>query len=151
MDAEILHLNETGLWSLISGSRVLFDSTYSKTSVSLLSLNENRFRWTVTDGVCPVSYDTVMIIVHDLVVPTLITPNMDGRNDFFVLRGFKNLVKTELVIFNRIGVQVYKNLDHDNNWNGVDFNGNPLPIDTYFYVLRTDKGKCISGYLVIAR
>ena len=77
---------------------------------------------------------------------------MDGKNDYFVLRGLTTtLGKTELIIFDRRGAQVYKNLNYDNSWNGVDYNKNPLPDDTYFYVLKTENGKSISGYIVIRR
>jgi gliding motility-associated-like protein len=92
-----------------------------------------------------------MIIVHDLIIKTLITPNMDGRNDYFVLEGLSTLGKTELIIFDRRGVQVYKNENYDNLWNGVDYKGNPLPEDTYFCIIKTVSGKKINGYIVIRR
>ena len=151
MDAELARDYETGNWSLISGTGEIFDTTYSKTSISGLSLDNNKFVWTVSNGVCPVSLDTITIIVNDLVIPTLITPNMDGKNDYFVLRGLSTLGKTELVIFDRRGARVYKNLDYDNKWDGVDYNNNPLADDTYFFVLKTENGKSISGYIVIRR
>jgi gliding motility-associated-like protein len=141
----------TGFWSLISGTAEFSDFRNAKTSVIGLALNENKFLWTLKNGVCPATSDTAMIIVHDLTIPTLITPNMDGKNDFFILRGLENLGKTELEIFNRGGVKVWKNEEYDNLWNGVDNNGNPLPDDTYFYVLRTVRGKSLSGYIVIRR
>jgi gliding motility-associated-like protein len=105
----------------------------------------------VSNGYCPPVGDTINITVNDFVIPTLITPNMDGRNDYFVLRGLSTLGKTELVIFDRRGAQVYKNMNYDNLWNGVDYNKNPLPDDTYFYVIKTANGKSISGYIVIRR
>jgi len=150
MEAE-LGINETGTWSVFSGTGEFFDSTYPATTVSNLSLNENGLIWTVTNEVCPVSSDTVFITVNNLVIPTLITPNMDGRNDYFVLRGIETLGKTELIIFDRRGAQVYKNSNYDNGWNGVDYNGNPLTDDTYFFIMKTGKGKSISGYIVIRR
>jgi gliding motility-associated-like protein len=116
-----------------------------------LSIGENKFLWAVTNGVCPESRDTAMIIVHDLIIKTLITPNMDGRNDYFVLEGLSTLGKTELIIFDRRGVQVYKNENYDNLWNGVDYKGNPLPEDTYFCIIKTVSGKKINGYIVIRR
>jgi gliding motility-associated-like protein len=151
MNAELIYGRATGFWTLISGSADFFDSKYAKTAVNRLALNENIFIWTLKNGVCPATSDTIVINVRDLIVPTLITPNMDGKNDFFTLKGLKNLGKTELVIFDRSGVLVWKNEDYDNLWNGVDHNGNPLPDDTYFYVLRTAKGKSLSGYIVIRR
>lgn len=74
---------------------------------------------------------------------------MDGRNDYFVIREKEKLGKIEILIFDRRGVQVYQNLNYDNRWNGIDFDGNPLPDDTYFYLLKTEKGKSVQGYIVI--
>jgi gliding motility-associated-like protein len=146
-----LNNNETGIWSLVSGSGDFSDSTDPKTSVSGLSSGDNFLLWTVKRGVCPAVFDTVNIFVHNLVIPTLITPNMDGRNDNFVIRGLATLGKTELIIFDRRGAEVYKNTNYDNSWNGVDYNKHPLPDDTYFFVLKPANGKSISGYIVIRR
>jgi gliding motility-associated-like protein len=151
MNAELTNNYETGVWSVISGKGEFFDSTYAKTSINGLSTAKNIFLWTVTNGVCPSSSDTVMIIVHDLVITTLITPNMDGKNDYFIIKGSDVLGRIELVIFDRRGVRVYKNDNYNNLWNGVDYNEKPLPDDTYFYVIKTEKGKSVSGYVVIRR
>jgi gliding motility-associated-like protein len=151
LDAALILGRETGFWSIISGSAVFVDSMHPKTLVSGLAINENKLLWTLKNGVCQATSDTIMITVHDLAIQTLITPNMDGKNDFFILRGLENLGKTELVIFNRVGAMVWKNDDYDNLWDGVDNNGNPLPDDTYFYVMRSKNGKSLSGYIVIRR
>ncbi|MGC1392157.1 MAG: gliding motility-associated C-terminal domain-containing protein, partial [Bacteroidales bacterium] len=151
MDAQLAHNYETGMWSVISGTGDFLDKTDGKTTVNRLSLGGNKFSWTVSNGYCPSSSDTVIVFVNDLVIPTLITPNMDGRNDYFVLKGLSTLGKTELIIFDRRGAEVYKNMDYDNRWNGIDYNGKPLPDDTYFYILRAANGKSKSGYIVIRR
>jgi gliding motility-associated-like protein len=146
-----LAVGETGLWSFISGSATFADEKDPKTDASDLSKGDNQLLWTVKKGVCPAVSDTVNIIVMDLVIPTLITPNMDGRNDFFVIRGLTQLGRTELVIFDRRGAEVFRNKDYDNLWNGIDYNKKPLPDDTYFYVIKSENGKSISGYIVIRR
>jgi gliding motility-associated-like protein len=146
-----LNITETGSWSVLSGTGNFSDATNPKSSVSDLSLGENLLVWSVKNGVCPSVTDTVSIIVKNLIIPTLITPNGDGRNDYFVLKGLATLGKTELIIFDRKGVQVYKNMNYDNSWNGVDYNEKPLPEDTYFYVLKSENGKSSSGYIVIRR
>jgi gliding motility-associated-like protein len=146
-----LKINETGIWSLVSGSGNFSDITDPKTSVNDLSPGDNLLVWTVKTSVCPSVSDTVNIIVQNLVIPTLITPNEDGRNDYFVIKGLVTLGRTELIIFDRRGVQVYKIPNYDNSWNGVDYNNNPLPEDTYFYVIKTANGKSLSGYVVIRR
>jgi gliding motility-associated-like protein len=151
MDAVLAHSYENGVWSIISGTGDFVDSTNAKTTVKKLSPGKNKFLWTVTNGYCPVSHDTAMISVIEFIIPTLITPNGDGRNDYFVLSGLATLGRTELIIFDRRGAQVYKNLNYDNSWNGLDYNKNPLPDDTYFYVIKSANGKSISGYIVIRR
>ena len=142
---------ETGSWSVLSGSGEFSNAAVAVTTVNNLSVGKNIFIWTVTNGVCLPSLDSVTITVHDLLIPTLITPNMDGRNDYFVIRGKENLGKIELLIFDRTGMRVFKSNDYNNDWNGVDEKGNPLPDDTYFFILKTGTGKTISKYIVIRR
>jgi gliding motility-associated-like protein len=142
---------ETGLWSVLSGSGIIADKTDASTTVSKLSTGKNIFQWTISNGTCQPSSDTVSVLVKDLVIPTLITPNMDGKNDYFIIGLDERLGRTELIIFDRRGVQVFKSLNYDNGWNGVDLNGNPLEDDTYFYLLNPEKGKTQSGYIVIRR
>ena len=143
--------DQTGIWSLISGSGTFSDSADPRSTISDLSLGMNLLLWSVKTAVCPEVSDTVKILVDNILIPTLITPNMDGRNDYFVIKGLTALGKTELYIFDRRGVQVYKNLDYDNSWDGIDYNKNPLPDDTYFYVIKPENGKPLSGYIVIRR
>ena len=142
---------QTGEWTLLAGGADITDVNDPTTHVSDLRLEFNSFIWTLTNGVCPVSADTVSIYVKDLIIPTLITPNMDGKNDFFLINGLETLGISTLTIFNRWGGRVYENLNYINTWNGVDENENELPEDTYFYILKTEKSKTIKGFVVIRR
>ncbi len=151
MDAALADNYETGVWSVISGTGEFSDPAYRKTTVTGLSKVNNIFLWTVTNEVCPESSDTVFIIVNDLQIPTLITPNMDGKNDYLIIKGSDATGRIELEIFDRRGIQVYKNANYDNSWNGINYNGNPLPEDTYFYILKTNSKKAASGYIVVRR
>jgi gliding motility-associated-like protein len=151
MAAKIPSVGETAAWSLLTGKGIIAEASNPNSRVNGLSVGENLFLWTINNGKCPPVSDTVKVAVRDLQVPSLITPNMDGKNDFLVLRGIEILGKTELVIFNRWGAQVYKNQNYDNSWDGTDMNGDPLPDDTYFYVLKTANGKSLSSFIVIQR
>jgi len=142
---------DKGTWQVIKGTGQIENDTVPVTSITSLSLNENLLRWTVTNGVCAPVADSLTIFVNDIVIPTLITPNLDGRNDYFILRGIVTLGQTELLVFDRRGVLVYKNTNYDNSWNGVDQKGNPLPDGTYFYSIRPTKGHPYNGYIVIER
>jgi gliding motility-associated-like protein len=151
MNAQLSHTYDTGIWSLISGTGELFDTTNTETRVSGLSMGKNIFRWTVTNGVCAATSDSVIVLVRGLASQTLITPNMDGKNDYFMLKGSESEGKMDLIIFDRRGVQVYKNGSYNNSWNGVDYNGKTLPDDTYFYTVNTGSGINETGYIVIRR
>lgn len=143
---------ETGEWKLTKGTGLITDKTNAGTAVTGLSLGKNSFLWTVTNDVCPPSSDSVIINVLDFAIPTLITPNNDGNNDFMIIKRPEDLQsKVDLVIFDRRGLEVYKNSNYDNSWNGVDMNGNQLPDDTYFYVMKSSKGTFARGFIVIRR
>lgn len=140
-----------GIWALVSGTGEIFNSAAPSTQVNGLSVGDNVFSWTVTNGACYPVTDFVTVKVNNLAIPTLITPNQDGANDYFILRGLQTLGRTELIVFDRRGMKVYENRDYDNLWDGVDYNSNPLPDDTYFYVVRAQNGVSLSGYIVIRR
>ena len=149
--AAVQPVNGTGVWALVSGTGELFSDTDPESIVSGLTVGQNVFSWTVTNSVCSPATDQVTLTVNNMLIPTLITPNLDGRNDYFVLRGIGSLGMTELLIFDRRGMKVYETDDYQNDWDGVDYNSNPLPDDTYFYVLRFDNGSSLSGYIVVRR
>jgi gliding motility-associated-like protein len=150
LNAEIPEIG-TGIWALVSGTGDLFNSAAPSTAVSGLSTGENVFSWTVTNGACDPVSDEVVVLVNDLRIPTLITPNDDGYNDRFELYGIETLGRTELVIFDRRGLKVWESSSYENDWDGRDHNSNPLPEDTYFWVIRADNGVSLSGYIVIRR
>ena len=141
----------SGTWSVLSGSASFKNNTEAETVVTNLSNGENVLLWTVSDDVCPMSFDTISIFVNDFRIPSLITPNMDGVNDYFVISWGENNGDISLVIFDRRGLKVYENSHYNNSWNGVDNNGKALPSDTYFFTLRTITGKQLSGYIVVRR
>jgi gliding motility-associated-like protein len=149
--AAVLGENETGEWSVESGAGIFADIHDPFTVISELKSGNNVLLWSVSNSGCPADTDKVVIIVGDIIIPTLITPNGDTKNEYFVIMGLESLGKTEIVIFDRRGAEVFKNSEYDNKWNGVDNNENPLPNDTYFYLITPRDRKALSGYIVIRR
>jgi gliding motility-associated-like protein len=150
VSASIPQAGETGSWKLVNGYGRITDPLQPVTQVTDLEIGESVLVWTVSNQVCPASSDTMKITVRDLVIPTLITPNNDGRNEYLILRGTETLKNNELIVFDRRGVEVFRDKEYMNDWNGVDQDGSPLPEDTYFFVFRT-RGKQKSGFIVIRR
>ncbi len=148
MNAE-LSSSETGEWSLLTGSGQLNDIHLPTTRVNELSIGENKFLWQVYQGSCEAT-DEVVIVVHDMVTPTVITPNGDGLNDELIFPGLTTAGST-IIIFNRWGSEVYRNTDYKNDWNGKDHKSRDLQPDTYYYVFSTLNGYILKGFVEIIR
>jgi gliding motility-associated-like protein len=150
LEAE-LGAEESGIWHSDSDTIVFDDPADPHSTVSNLAAGENELSWIVTNGVCPADTDKVIITVGDLIIPTLITPNGDSKNEYFVIQGIENSSHTELTVFDRRGILVFQDSKYDNRWNGVDYNNKPLINDTYFFVLKLLNGKSYRGYIVIRK
>jgi gliding motility-associated-like protein/uncharacterized repeat protein (TIGR01451 family) len=76
--------------------------------------------------------DTVQITVVPKIVdiPSVFTPNGDGKNDTFIVPGLLSFPGSQLLIFNRWGNEVYHSNNYQNTWDG-----NGLSEGTYYYVL----------------
>lgn len=97
---------------------------------------------TVTDQFgCATSTSKVIRInniVEDVaeLIPNLITPNGDGKNDewqlFFINKYYR---EAEVDIYNRWGEHIFHSIGYDNSWTGT-YLGSPLPVGVYFYVIK---------------
>jgi gliding motility-associated-like protein/uncharacterized repeat protein (TIGR01451 family) len=88
---------------------------------------------------------TVLTYPTDFFIPDGFSPNGDGTNDLFVIRGIVNYPNNTFVIFNRWGNKVFQASPYLNNWNGhsmfgLRVGGDELPVGTYFYVLDLKDG-----------
>lgn len=64
-----------------------------------------------------------------VLIPNIITPNDDGQNEAFVLRGLE-AAAWRLEVYNRWGARVYQALAYDNQWRAAG-----QPGGTYYYLL----------------
>ena len=104
--------------------------------------------------------DTALIIIDlkdpPLYLPEAISPNGDGFNDKFVIKGLEAFANSSLTIFGRDGVVIYKNEDYRNDWTGLQNTKNhntiAVPPGTYYYVLCLGgTKKIIKGFIYIRR
>jgi gliding motility-associated-like protein/uncharacterized repeat protein (TIGR01451 family) len=68
-------------------------------------------------------------------IPNVITPNQDGDNDTFEIKGLGKFAASEIVILNRYGDHVLEKTNYQNDWDAPG-----QVAGTYFYVLKlTDR------------
>ena len=139
----------TAVWSLVSGAANIVNPTSFNTLVNTLKPGLNTLKWTITD-VCGTTEDDINITLIDVELPNGISPNGDGKNDYFEIPFIGSYNKIEIKIINRWGNLVYSNSNYTNNWDGLNQAGDPLAEDTYFYVLNLDN-TLKTGYITIKR
>ncbi|WP_160711537.1 PKD domain-containing protein [Chitinophaga solisilvae] len=76
------------------------------------------------------------IVVPLFDVPSAFSPNNDGMNDVFYVKGF-GVTKFNLKIFNRWGQLVFESSDQRIGWDGR-FKGAVQPMDAYAYVVNLE-------------
>ena len=146
-----LEPGEKGTWRVESGKGIFEDPQAPDSRVTGLELGDNIFSWNVSNGICPEASDRVLIRINDLLIPTVITPNGDGKNDEFQVAGIESYRSAELIVLNRWGEEVYHASPYMNNWDGVNQNGKELPEDTYYTVLKLSDNDIRKGYVMIIR
>jgi len=96
----------------------------------------------INNGTCAAS-DSIKITVicdnNNFFVPNTFSPNGDGMNDVFYVRGKGLNIIPSMIIYNRWGQIVFEKRDFAPNdpsvgWDG-NFNGKKAPIDVYIYTI----------------
>jgi gliding motility-associated-like protein/uncharacterized repeat protein (TIGR01451 family) len=92
----------------------------------------------------------------DFLIPEGFSPNGDGINDLFVIRGILNYSNNSFEIFNRWGEKIYSSAPYKNTWDGntskTSVGGNELPSGLYFYWLDLGEGATpIKGSIYLTR
>ncbi len=64
-------------------------------------------------------------------IPSAFTPNSDGMNDVFKIKG-ENLQDFKLLVYDRWGEKIYESTNPSEGWDGT-YKGNPVQNDTYVY------------------
>ncbi|MDP2384990.1 MAG: gliding motility-associated C-terminal domain-containing protein [Bacteroidota bacterium] len=91
----------------------------------------------VTDTVtgCVARDSMVLTVLPRIIIPNGISPNGDGKNDVWIIDAIYKFPNNEVEIYNRWGELLYAKTAYDNTWDG-SYKGKPLPIGTYYYVVK---------------
>jgi gliding motility-associated-like protein len=131
-------INQTSTWAFISGSGLFADFNSPSTTIENLGIGTNMVVYKLEHELCNTTADTITIVTSlcngfDPIFPTVITPNLDGKNDLFVINYLEKVYPScRVIIFNRWGSIVFESIGYKDPWNGT-FKGEELPMGTYFY------------------
>ena len=106
----------------------------------------------------------VLVLINDLpfFIPEAFSPNGDGINDQFEIKGLAKYRTVELEIFNRWGNIVFQSQKYGNGpdkegfWdgnikNGVHIGSGPVPSGTYYFILTLNGNEKISRSIYLDR
>lgn len=135
------------LWAPVNG---LSNPTIANPIARIAATQDYRVAMTMASG-C-VTTDSVLVRVlgtDSIFIPNTITPNGDGKNEYFVITGLDKFPGSELFIYNRWQNEVYHHLNYQNNWDGQGLNPG-----TYYYLLKlkTSGGvKVYTGWVLLEK
>ncbi len=102
------------LWDFGDG----YTSTSPEPSHNYNSVQDFIVTLEVTDSLgCTDTLSVIAIAEGQLYIPNAFTPNEDGINDLFDVKGF-NIERFEMVIVNRFGEEVFTTNSLDQKWDG---------------------------------
>ena len=82
-------------------------------------------------------------------IPQFFTPNNDGKNDTFDLKGIENYSTSEVYIYDRFGKILKTNKNSSFSWDGF-YENSPLPSSDYWYVIIIDEQR-YTGHITLKR
>lgn len=125
----------------------LNNSGFVDSNVFNVENTENTFRVRDKNG-C----GEVIVNFIALSIPDFFTPNGDGFNDYWQIKGIRqaeNDVKT-IYIFDRYGKLIFESSPELIGWDG-NYNGIPMPGQDYWYKIVLNSGRSFSGHLTLKR
>jgi gliding motility-associated-like protein len=103
---------------------------------NIINLKEGAYLLTVIDANgCKANISSRLVDPNVLEMPNGFSPNGDSDNEYFVVHGIDAYPDNTILVYNRWGNLVYELDGYNNEWNGDNMNGEPLPDATYFVVL----------------
>ncbi|MGO2102380.1 MAG: SdrD B-like domain-containing protein, partial [Psychroflexus halocasei] len=129
------------------------------TNPTLTFAPPNQMTFTENDGFT----DPETPSEDELIIYNAVSPDGNGKNDFFKIKGIENFPDNSVRIFNRQGVLIYKAQSYNNT--SIRFEGisegnmtiqksKELPSGNYFYILEyidsDGKGHKLTGYFYLA-
>jgi gliding motility-associated-like protein len=114
-------------------------------TVTALPVNNTTYTVTATYGSNCTTQSTYIVSVCSIFIPTGMSPNGDGKNDNWDIKGVEQFEDLSISVFNLQGQLVHYQIVHyqRNNyipWNGT-INGVMAPVGDYYFVIESIPNK----------
>jgi gliding motility-associated-like protein len=95
---------------------------------------------------------TISKTVAVLGIPKFFTPNNDGYNDYWNIKGVNDTFNSgaKILIFDRFGKLLKQITASGNGWDG-SYIGSPMPADDYWYTIKLEDGREVKGHFSLKR
>jgi gliding motility-associated-like protein len=115
-------------------------------------VDDITYTLTATSGEgCKASDGISIKVLKTLHIPNAFSPNGDGIHDRWEIKYLNTYPGATVEVYNRYGQLVYRSAGYSQSWDGT-FNGNALPVGTYYYIINPKNGRSqMSGYVDIIR
>jgi gliding motility-associated-like protein/uncharacterized repeat protein (TIGR01451 family) len=142
--------SSTGVWTIgnmLNGATETLTITVTVVSPGNYS-NTAIIYGNETDNLMANNSSSTITYPSDFNIPEGFSPNGDGINDLFVIRGIDIYPSNSFQVFNRWGDLLFSASPYINTWDGttsmgIQVGGNVLPVGTYFYTLDLGDGSKI--------
>ncbi len=144
-DSVVLELVE-----VVIGDTYEWSNGVTTSNQTVIPETSTTYQITVTDDNGCTDTDDIIISVLpvdcSVFIPKAFSPNNDGVNDVFFVRS-KTLNSMELIIYNRLGEEVFYSNDQNIPWDGT-WSGEELATDAFAFYF---KGICLDGNEIIRK
>jgi gliding motility-associated-like protein len=106
----------------------------------------------INEKMCASEASVKIRVVQRIIVPSTFTPNDDGINDTWVVRGVEKYPAVEVIIYNRWGIPVFYGKGPNQAFFDGTSNGEVLPSGAYTYIIKgTPDGHVARGMITLMR
>lgn len=112
---------------------------------------DTKYTLTVSTDHCSTTSEVWIRVLQELKPSNAFSPNGDNINDTWEIKYLNTYPSAMVQIFNRYGQLVFSSHGYANPFDG-NYQGNPLPVGTYYYMITPNNGRQkITGSLTLIR
>lgn len=137
---------------LSEGKPVTEKVTGSVLKVGVTPADTTAYQLIAVNGTCMNKSDATIYVkpLSPVKIPKYFTPNGDGVNDVWHIINIEAFPNANIYIYDRFSKLLVKLKGSDAGWDGT-YDGHPMPMDDYWYILFDEAIGTCSGHFILKR